>query len=115
MLLLIEGWRLTPIAAAAAVSAMPLAALASGRIGARVGGRGRAAAGVILLAGGLTGLALLPSATIAATIAPQVLIGAGLALTLAALTEAALQGRAPQAIHGGWTIAARHAGVVPDC
>jgi predicted MFS family arabinose efflux permease len=112
VLLLIEGWRLTPIAAAAAVSAMPLAALASGRLGTRVEGRGRAAAGVILLAGGLTGLALLPSATIAATLAPQVLIGAGLALTLAALTEAALQGRAPQAIHGGWTIAARHAGVV---
>ena len=112
VLLLIEGWRLTPIAAAAAVSAMPLAALAAGRIGARVEGRGRAAAGVILLAGGLTGLALLPSATVAATLAPQVLIGAGLALTLAALTEAALQGRAPQAIHGGWTITARHAGVV---
>jgi hypothetical protein len=67
---------------------------------------------VILLGGGLAGLALLPSATIAATLAPQVLIGVGLALTLAALTEAALAGRAPQAIHGGWTIAARHAGVV---
>ena len=31
---------------------------------------------------------------------------------LSALTETALEGRAPQAIHGGWTIAARHAGVV---
>ena len=28
------------------------------------------------------------------------------------LTLAAMQGRAPRAIHGGWTIAARHAGVV---
>src|SRR6202000_116423 len=28
------------------------------------------------------------------------------------LTETALSGRAPQAIHGGWTISARHAGVV---
>jgi hypothetical protein len=35
-----------------------------------------------------------------------------LALVLSALTEAALEGRAPQAIHGGWTLAARHAGVV---
>ena len=31
---------------------------------------------------------------------------------LSALTETALGGRAPQAIHGGWTISARHAGVV---
>ena len=46
------------------------------------------------------------------TFAPQALVGVGLALTLSALTEAALAGRSPQAIHGGWTIAARHAGVV---
>ena len=31
---------------------------------------------------------------------------------LSALTETALAGRAPQALHGGWTISARHAGVV---
>ena len=46
------------------------------------------------------------------TLAPQILVGAGLALSLGALTEAALAGRSPAAIHGGWTIAARHAGVV---
>jgi hypothetical protein len=46
------------------------------------------------------------------TFPPQALVGVGLALTLSALTEAALAGRAPQAIHGGWTIASRHAGVV---
>jgi hypothetical protein len=40
------------------------------------------------------------------------MVGIGLALVLSALTEAALAGRAPQAIHGGWTISARHAGVV---
>jgi predicted MFS family arabinose efflux permease len=112
VLLLIEGWRLTPIAAAAAVSAMPLAALAGGRVAPLAEGRARAAAGVILLGGGLAALALLPSATVLATIPPQLLVGVGLALTLSALTEAALEGRAPQAIHGGWTIAARHAGVV---
>ena len=43
---------------------------------------------------------------------PQILVGVGLALVLSALTETALGGRAPQAIHGGWTISARHAGVV---
>ena len=46
------------------------------------------------------------------TFPPQVLVGIGLALVLSALTETALDGRAPQAIHGGWTISARHAGVV---
>ncbi len=112
VLLMIEGWRLSPIAAAAAVSAMPLAALASGSLGALADGRARAGAGVILLAGGLAGLALLPEASVVATLAPQVLVGVGLALTVSALTEAAVAGRAPQAIHGGWTIAARHAGVV---
>ena len=42
---------------------------------------------------------------------PQILIGAGLALALGALTEDALAGRSPLAVHGGWTIASRHAGV----
>ena len=43
---------------------------------------------------------------------PQVAIGTGLGLALSALTERALAGRSAQAVHGGWTIAARHAGVV---
>ena len=46
------------------------------------------------------------------TIPPQILVGVGLSLVLSALTETALAGRAPQALHGGWTISARHAGVV---
>lgn len=113
VLLLIEGWRMSPIAAAATVSVMPLAAFASRSVPSEaIDGRARAAAGVILLAGGLGGLALLPSATVLATLAPQILMGIGLAVTLEALTEAALAGRAPQAIHGGWTIASRHLGVV---
>ena len=39
-------------------------------------------------------------------------MGAGLGLTIAALTDQALRGRSPQAVHGGWTIASRHAGIV---
>ena len=113
VLLLIEGWRLTPIAAAAAVTALPIAALAAAPLARRVEStRARAASGAILIGGGLAGLALLPDASIALTLPPQALAGAGLALALSALTEAALAGRSPQAIHGGWTIAARHAGVV---
>jgi len=113
VLLLIEGWRLSPIGAAIVVSVMPLAAA----VGAQVSGwvedeRARAAAGALLLAGGLGGLALLPKAEVALTVPPQILVGIGLSLVLSALTETALSGRAPQAIHGGWTISARHAGVV---
>ena len=113
VLLLIEGWRLTPIAAAAAVTVMPICALLAAAPARRVRSvAARAAAGVILIAGGLAALGLLPRAEVALTFPPQALIGAGLALTLSALTEAALAGRSPQALHGGWTIAARHAGVV---
>ncbi len=112
VLLLIEGWRLTPIGAAIVVTVMPLAALAGSRLGGVVpSSRARAAAGAILVSGGLGGLALLPKAEVALTLPPQVMVGLGLALVLSALTETALSGRAPQAIHGGWTISARHAGV----
>ncbi|HVY95794.1 MAG TPA: MFS transporter [Solirubrobacterales bacterium] len=113
VLLLIEGWRLSPIGAALVVTVMPLAALAGSRLDRLVpSARARAAAGAILVSGGLAGLGLLPKATVALTVPPQVLVGIGLALVLSALTETALGGRAPQAIHGGWTISARHAGVV---
>jgi MFS family permease len=113
VLLLIEGWRLTPIGAAIVVTAMPLAALLGSRLTPLVpSARARAAAGAILVSGGLGGLALLPKAEVALTLPPQLLVGIGLSLVLSALTETALGGRAPQAIHGGWTISARHAGVV---
>ena len=113
VLLLIEGWRLTPITAAVVVSATPLAALAGSRLTPLVpSAKARAAAGTIFVCGGLAGLGLLPAANVALTIPPQLLAGLGLALVLSALTETALAGRAPQAIHGGWTISARHAGVV---
>jgi MFS family permease len=112
VLLLIEGWRLTPIGAAVVVSVTPLAALLGARLEpAAVSARARAAAGAILISGGLGGLALLPKAEVALTLPPQLLVGVGLSLVLSALTETALTGRASQAIHGGWTISARHAGV----
>lgn len=113
VLLLIEGWRLTPIGAAVVVSVMPLFALLGSRLDHMVpSARARAAAGAILVSGGLGGLALLPKAEVALTLPPQIMVGIGLALVFSALTETALSGRSPQAIHGGWTISARHAGVV---
>src|SRR5262249_58141350 len=96
VLLLIEGWRLTPIGAAIVVSVMPLAAFFGSRLEPLVpSARARAAAGAILVSGGLGGLALLPKAEVVLTIPPQVLVGVGLALVLSALTQTALQGRSP--------------------
>src|SRR4051812_5060144 len=114
VLLIVEGWRRSPALAAVAVTAVPLAALAAGPIfrGVRGGTRSEAVAGSVLIAGGLTGLALLPAAEVAWTIPAQVLVGFGLGLSVDSLTAAALRDRIPRALHGGWTIAARHAGVV---
>jgi hypothetical protein len=114
VLLLVDGWRITPAGAALAVTAVPLAAVTAGHLfrGMRAGIWSEAVAGSVLVAGGLTGLALLPGAELVWTLAPQVLIGLGLGLSIDSLTAAALRDRIPRAIHGGWTIAARHAGVV---
>ena len=113
VLLLVDGWGMSPAAAGLVVTVMPFTAIAVGRFhpSALAGVQG-IACGVILLAGGLAALALMPRAGWGWTIPPQLLVGAGLGLTVAGLTELALRGRADQVVHGGWTIAARHAGVV---
>ena len=113
VLLLIEGWRLEPLAAAATVTAMPLAAVAIRFAPAWVRAPAPAAlAGALLIAGGLGALALVPGARAGWTVPPQILIGAGLGLALQALTAVALARREPQEVHAGWTIASRHGGVV---
>jgi MFS family permease len=113
VLLLVEGWGMEPAAAGVVVTVMPLAAIASARlVPGRVGIGMRTASGIVLVAGGLTALALLPRAGWGWTVPPQLLVGAGLGLSLAALTERAVAGRSEQVVHGGWTLAARHAGVV---
>jgi MFS family permease len=113
VILLVNGWSIDPAAAGLIVTLMPLAAVAAGRLEPPVENRVvRAVAGFVLIAGGLAALSLLPHAGWGWTVAPQLLVGAGLGLTVAALTEQALAGRAHQAVHGGWTIASRHAGIV---
>jgi MFS family permease len=113
VLLLINGWRLEPLTAGLVVTVMPVAAIVAARYAGRVTPMwARAASGTILIAGGLAALGWLPHAGAVWTLLPQLAIGAGLGLALSALTERALAGRSAQAVHGGWTIAARHAGVV---
>jgi MFS family permease len=111
VLMLVDGWGMDPIAAAAAVTVMPAAAIVAS-VATRFPVRGIAITGAILVGGGLAGLAMLPDSEVVWTFAPQALIGVGLALTLGPLTTAALGGLAPDGLHGGWTVAFRHGGVV---
>jgi MFS family permease len=111
VLMLVDAWGMDPIAAAAAVSVMPAAAILASAAS-HFAFRGIALSGVILVAGGLVGLAILPDSEVVWTFAPQVLIGCGLALTLGPLTTAALGGLSVDGLHGGFTVAFRHGGVV---
>jgi MFS family permease len=113
VLLLVTGWRMSPATAGLVVSVLPLSALAAARLAPpSVGLRMRMASGIVLVGGGLAALALLPHAGWAWAVPPQVLIGLGIGLAFTSLTEQALVGRGDPIVHGGWTIAARHAGVV---
>jgi MFS family permease len=113
VLLLVTGWGMSPALAGLLVTVLPLSAIAAARfVHPATGFRVRVAAGIVLVAGGLTALALLPRAGWAWTLAPQVLVGGGIGLSLGPLIDAALAGRSGQVVHGGWTLAARHAGVV---
>ena len=113
VILLINGWRLEPLEAGLVVTILPLAAIVAARHGRRITPLwARAASGAVLIAGGSAALGWLPHSGARWTIAPQIAIGVGLGLALSALTERALAGRSAQAVHGGWTIAARHAGIV---
>ncbi len=114
VLLLVEGWRHSPATAAITVSVVPLAALAAAPIARLLQATHEVevATGCFLIAGGLAGLGLLPSADLAWTVAPQALVGLGLGLTVDRLTSQALELRLPRVRHAGWTISARHLGVV---
>jgi hypothetical protein len=103
VLLLVTGWSTTPLAAAAAVSVLPIAAIAASRLGGEP--RTRATAGAILIAGGVAALASIPTASLAWTIVPQLMAGAGMGLALPALAG---ERTATEAAH---LLAARHAGI----
>jgi len=114
VLLLVEGWGRSPAIAAVTVSVVPLAALAARPLARllRPSSETEVAVGCFLVAGGLAGLAILPSAHLVWTVAPQALVGLGLGLTMDRLTAQAMELRLPRAHHAGWTIGARHVGVV---
>ena len=107
VLLLVTGWSVSPLAAAAAVSVLPVAALA----GARVRGAPlvRASAGSMLVAGGVLALASLPTASLAWTVLPQLMAGFGLGLALPALSGELIPERDPR--EAARLLSIRHAGI----
>jgi predicted MFS family arabinose efflux permease len=91
VLLLISGWALSPLEAAAVVSALPLAAF----LGTRVRGEPapRAIAGCALVGTGVLCLAFLPVDTVAMTVVPQLAAGVGMGMALPALAGGLLPER----------------------
>ncbi|MDQ1103726.1 MFS transporter [Nocardioides zeae] len=114
VLLLVEGWRHSPAMAALTVSVIPVAALVAQPLARWLQPPPdvEVAVGCLLVAGGLVGLALPPSADLIWTVAPQALVGLGLGLSVDQLTYRAMEGRRPRARHAAWTISSRHLGVV---
>jgi hypothetical protein len=109
VLMLVTGWSVTPLAAAAAVSVLPLAALLGARMWPARPPRVRAAAGALLVGGGVLALASIPSASLWWTVPPQLMAGVGMGMALPALAGDLLPERtAGQAAR---LLSARHAGI----
>ena len=107
VLLLVSGWSVEPLVAAAAVSVLPLAALAGARV--RAPAAVRASGGCALVGAGVLALAVLPGAAPGWIVAPQVLAGVGMGMALPALAGGLLPERTPG--QAAWLLAARHAGI----
>jgi hypothetical protein len=137
VLLVIEVWRLTPLAGAGVVSALPAGMVLAQPVARRLVTGSLVAAGVVALSGGLVALALLPAATAPWAMVALLVCGVGWALldevfevapiTEAPLTEAPLteapfteEGVVPRYHRpggegvraGGISTGARHAGLV---
>jgi predicted MFS family arabinose efflux permease len=112
VLMLIDAWLLSPIAAAAVVTTIPLTTAIAER---RVRGSppiALAAVGATLVAAGLIGLSFVTHRQLGVVIITLALVGAGLGLAFPGLTTAALRSRGPAAARAAKTVAARDAGIV---
>jgi MFS family permease len=107
VLLLVSGWSIEPLAAALAVSVLPIAAIASSRLPGDP--ETKAIAGCLMVAGGVGCLALLPGASAWWTVVPQVLAGAGMGTALPALSGELLPERTRQ--DTARLLSIRHAGI----
>ena len=107
VLLLVSGWSIEPLAAALAVSVLPIAAVVSSRLPGDP--QTRAIAGCLLVAGGVGCLALLPAASAWWTVIPQVLAGAGMGMALPALSGELMPERTRHDV--ARLLSIRHAGI----
>jgi predicted MFS family arabinose efflux permease len=107
VLLLVSGWALSPLEAAAVVSVLPIAAF----LGARVPGdpASRAIVGSALVGAGVLSLAFLPLDTVAMTIAPQLVAGVGMGMALPAMAGGLLPERS--STDAAKLLAVRHLGI----
>jgi predicted MFS family arabinose efflux permease len=112
VLIVISVWNYSPIAGAAIVSALPVAALAARRLDRWLPPVMAVCAGAALLAVGLVGLALLPSASVWLLVWALLLCGAGLGLSLPPLSDATLVPGPNATRSGTLTVGARHVGLV---
>ncbi|HEX2359866.1 MAG TPA: MFS transporter [Solirubrobacterales bacterium] len=107
VLMLVAGWSIDPLAAALAVTVLPVAAIAASRIPGD--SETRASAGCVLVAGGIACLALIPAASAWWTVVPQILAGAGMGLALPALAGELLPERTQRDV--ARVLSIRHAGI----
>ncbi|MFL5859991.1 MAG: MFS transporter [Solirubrobacteraceae bacterium] len=112
VLLVINVWGLSPVAGAAIVSALPLAAIAAQTLRRELSAEVSASAGVLLLAAGLIALALLPAVSIVIAIGAVALCGVGMGLAVPVLTRVAVRPQNELVHDGTVTTGARHAGLV---
>jgi MFS family permease len=112
VLIVISVWNYSPIGGAVVVSALPVAALAARPLEARLPQLVAVWGGAALLAGGLIGLALLPSANVWLMVWALALCGAGLGLAVPVLSNAALDLGPGLTRSGTLTVGARHLGLV---
>jgi len=108
VLLLVAGWSVSPIAAAATVSVIPLGAVVGTRV--RGDARVRAAVGSALIGAGVLALAWIPDANVAWTFVPQAAAGVGMGMALTALAGELLPEHTTH--DAARTLAVRHAGIV---
>ena len=110
--LLIDVWQVSPLGAAAILLVIPLATALTDRAARGRPARPTAAAGVILLAAGLGGLALLTHRELVPATLALAGCGAGLGLAFPSLTRVALQTSGPAVARAARTVAAREGGLV---
>jgi hypothetical protein len=112
VILVIDVFGLTPLQGAVVVSAIPLATLLAGPIASSLPVPLAVSSGAGLLAGGLIGLAFLPSSALGYAVASFALCGFGLGLSIPGLTHTVLGTGTGIGREGTLTVGIRHLGLV---